>query len=150
MSANLTVEPRNDVERLFQDMMTYGSVELTLISGDGFFWGHLAGTDRQSTTCDCHADLWAARTENWSLYARLGAARQVHFVREPDPHAPERESLSIRFIGPNGASVVRGSFAPLYDEQGRPVVAQFSRWEELRERYGGRNELSVQEGQLDR
>jgi hypothetical protein len=144
------VEPRNDVERLFQDMVSSGSVQLSLISGDGFFWGHLAGAGRESPTCDCHADLWGAKTENWSLYARLGATRQVRFVREPDPHAPERESLSIRFIGPNGSSMLRGSFAPLYDEQGQPVAAQFDRWGALRAKYGGRDEVHVEDGRLAR
>jgi hypothetical protein len=148
MSAAAAVEPRNDVERLFQEMVVFGSVELSLLPGDGFFWVHLGGTSRETLACDCHADLWAARTNHWSLYAKLGAARQVRFVREPDPHAPERESLSIRFVGPSGTSMVRGSFQPLYDEQGRPIAAQFARWEELRAKYGGRDEVPAEDGAI--
>ena len=148
MIAAAAVEPRNDVERLFQEMMETGSVELSLLPGDGFFWVHLGGTGGETLACDCHADLWAARTEHWSLYAKLGAARQVRFVRELDPHAPERDRLSIRFVGPSGASMLRGSFQPLYDEQGRPIAAQFARWEELRAKYGGRDELKVEGGLL--
>jgi hypothetical protein len=146
MSAAGVVEPRNDVERLFQEMVASGPVELSVTPGDGFFWVHLGGAGRESATCDCHADLWAARTEHWSLYARLGAARQVRFVREADPHAPDRESLSIRFTGPESGAMVRGSFAPLYDERGQPVAAQFARWEALRAKYGGRDELQIENG----
>jgi hypothetical protein len=148
MSAAAAIEPRKDVERLFQEMVASGSVELSLTPGDGFFWVHLGGTGRESLRCDCHADLWAARTDNWSLYAKLGAARQVLFVREPDPHAPERESLSIRFVGPGGASMLRGAFKPLYDEQGRPIAAQFALWEALRAKHGGRDELRVEDGAI--
>jgi len=146
MSAACAVEPRNDVERLFREMVASGPVELSVTPGDGFFWVHLGGAGQESTTCDCHAELWAARTEHWAVYARLGAAREVRFVRAPDPHAPDRESLSIRFVGPDGAAMVRGSFAPLYDEQGQPVAAQFARWEALRAKYGGRDEVPVENG----
>jgi len=148
MSAACAVEPRNDVERLFREMIASGSVALSVTPGDGFFWVHLGSAGQVSTTCDCHADLWATRTPHWALYARLGAARLVRFVREPDPHAPHRESLSIRFVGPEGGAIVRGSFAPLYDDQGRPVAAQFARWEALRAKYGGQDELRVQDGAM--
>lgn len=146
MSAAVAVEPRNEVERLFQEMVATGPVELSLLPGDGFFWVHLGGAGRETLACDCHADLWAVRTDAWSVYVKLGAARQVRFVREPDPHAPERESLSIRFVGPSGSSMLRGSFQPLYDDQARPIPAQFARWEALRAKYGGHDELQVENG----
>src|SRR5260370_42109622 len=80
--------------------------------------------------------------------AQLGPVKRVRFVREPDPHAPEHETLSIRLVGANGVSSLRANFAPLYDDQNQPLAAPFARWEELRAKYGGRDEAWVEEGML--
>jgi hypothetical protein len=148
MGATTAVEPRNDIERLLQDMVGSRNVELSVASGDGFFSVHLAGMAKETPRCDCHQELWITETNGWTLYARLGDTRQVRFVREPDGHAPERETLSVRLIGPNGGSLLKGSFKPLYDEQNQPIAAQFARWEELRAKYGGRDEVPVVAGAL--
>jgi len=39
-------------------------------------------------------------------------------------------------------------FTPLYDKQGRPLDAPFARWQELRARYGGQDEVPVENGAL--
>src|SRR5438309_10737867 len=124
MGATVAIEPRNDIERLLQEMLVSRNVELSVASGDGFFWATLAGTAMETPRCDCHQELWITQTSGWTLYARLGDTRQVRFVREPDGHAPQRETLSIRLVGPNGQALLKGSFKPLYDEQGRPIAAQ--------------------------
>ena len=138
--------PRNDVERLFQQLVDAGGVSLTVLSGDGLFSVGLRGTGHETPRCSCHEDLWIAATDNWTLYARLGSVRQVRFAREPDPHAPERETLSVRFTGPNGVSMLRASFTPLYDDRSEPIAAQFARWDALRAQFGGRDELPVKDG----
>jgi hypothetical protein len=148
MSASVAIEPRNDIEQLLQDMLVSQNVELSVASGDGFFWVSLAGTAKETPRCDCHQELWITQTSGWTLYARLGDTRRVRFVREPDGHAPERETLSIRLFGPNGESLLKGSFKPLYDDQVRPIAAQFARWEALRAKYGGRDEVKVEEGAI--
>ena len=53
-----------------------------------------------------------------------------------------------QITGYYGGAMLRGSFAPLYDEQGRPVAAQFARWEALRAKYGGRDELRIENGAI--
>jgi hypothetical protein len=143
-----TPAPRNDVERLLQDMIASGTVVFSLFSGDGYFSVNLTGTGQEGLRCDCHADLWITRTSGWTLYARLGDTQRVRFVRESDPHVPNRESLSIRLIGPSGQSTLRGSFAPLYDDREQPLAAPFARWEALRAKYGGQDEVRVENGAL--
>ena len=147
-AATQGIEARNDVEQLVQDLLHSGSVRFSLSSGDGFFHVNLEGAGQEGATCSCHQDLWIVHTAHWRFYARLGDTRQVRFMRRPDPHAPEREELSVNLVGPNGATVLKGAFTPLYDEQNRPLAAPFARWEALRAKYGGRDEVPVANGRM--
>jgi hypothetical protein len=142
-----TPEPRNDIERLLRDMVASDSMVMGVVSPGRFFSVDLQGLSRETPRCDCHADIWIARTSGWHLYAWTDNTERVRFVRAPDPHAPERETLGIHLVGPSGEAL-RGHFTPLYDEQGRPLPAPFARWEELRMRYGGQDEVEVENGML--
>jgi hypothetical protein len=146
MSTTETTRPHNDIERLLQDVAASPSVQLRVDSGDGLFIVWLSGEN--APRCGCHADTWwTAGTDHWHVMAQFSAVKRVRFVREPDAHAPEHETLSIRLVGANGSSL-RASFAPLYDDRDQPIAAQFGRWEELRAKYGGRDEARVEEGML--
>jgi hypothetical protein len=146
-AATQTVAPRNDVERLLQDLAASESVRFRVDSGDGLFIVWLTGEG--SPQCGCHADTWwTAGTDGWHLMAQFSAVKRVRFVREPDPHSPNHETLSVRFVGPNGGSTLRASFTPLYDVQDRPLAAPFARWNELRAKYGNRDEVPVENGAL--
>lgn len=139
--------PRNDVERLLQDLSASDDVQWRVDSGDGLFILWLAGED--TPRCGCHADTWwTAGTDHWQLMAQFGAVRQVRFVREPDLHSPGHETLSVRLIGPNGSSALRASFVPLYDAQDQPLAAPWERWQTLRAQYGDRDETPVENGML--
>ena len=72
----------------------------------------------------------------------------MRFVRAADPHAPERESLSVQFVGSNGQFLVRAHIRPLYDDQNRPLAEPFALWEALRAKYGGQDEITADEGTL--
>ena len=131
------VEPRNEVERLLQEVSESGKVTYSVRSGDGFSMVGLRGTPDGRVRCSCHEELWIVSTESWTLYVRSALAGTPEFIRAPDPHAPERESLSIRLAGSSRQSVVVASVTPLYDEMGRPLAEQFAWWEALRAKYGG-------------
>jgi hypothetical protein len=138
-----TTEPRNDIERLLQEIAASDHVQFRVDAGDGLFIVWLTG--KNAPQCGCHADTWwTAGTESWHLMAQFAAVKRVRFVREPDAHAPEHESLSVRFVGASNAATLRASFTPLYDEQNRPIARQFARWEELRAKYGGQDEVRVE------
>ena len=138
MGTTETVQPHNDIERLLQDIAASPGVQFRVDSGDNLFIVWLAG--ETAPRCGCHAETWwTAGTDHWHLMAQFGAVKRVRFVREPDAHAPEHETLSIRLVGASGAAL-RASFTPLYDDRNQPLAAPFARWGELRAKYGGRDE----------
>jgi hypothetical protein len=142
-----TFEPRNDIERLLQDMVASEGMVLGVGSADRFLSVHLAGLAKETAHCSCHEDVWIARTSAWHIYAWPNNTEKVRFVRAPDPHAPDRETLGIDLVGPNGEAL-RGQFTPLYDDQDQPLVAPFARWAALRAKYGGQDEVEVENGML--
>ena len=80
---------------------------------------------------------------------RVDEIAGVRFVREPNPfpHFPGEESLIVCFDGPDGGGVLACYLAGLYDGQTfrqDKVIA----WQNLRERYGGRQESRVEGGSL--
>jgi hypothetical protein len=148
MSATPAVEPRNDVERLLRDLAHSESVEFAVVSGDGLFITWLRGSERETPECSCHRDSWSVVTRAWALHFRSGVVRSVRFVREPDVHSPQHESLSVQFVGSDGRSLLRAHFRPLYDDQDRPLAAPFASWEALRAKYGGQDEIAAEQGTL--
>jgi hypothetical protein len=146
-AARETPGPRNDIERLLRDMVASDSMEFSVVSRGHFFSVSLGSLARETLHCSCHADVWIARTSGWSLYAWPDNTERVRFFRAPDPHAPERETLGIHLVGPNGEAL-RGHFIPLYDERGQPLAAPFARWQELRAKYGGQDEVEVENGMV--
>ncbi len=148
MSAAETTGPLNDVDQLLQDVAASPGVQLRVDAGDGLFIVWLSGEN--APRCGCHADTWwTGGTDHWHVMAQFSAVKRVRFVREPDAHSPERETLSIRLVGSSGASL-RASFTPLYDDRNQPLAAAFDRWEELRAKYGGREEIGVEDGMFTR
>jgi hypothetical protein len=117
-------------------------------SGNRMFLAGLRVSGQEPPQCSCHQDLWSLGTSTWVLHLRPTSVRRLLFVREPDMHAPERESLSIEFVGSNGQSLVRAYFRPLYDAEDRPLATSFARWEALRARYGGQDQIAVDQGAL--
>jgi hypothetical protein len=148
MSATQTTPPRNGIERLLQDLVDSENVAFSVVSGDRFFSAHLRGSRKEALRCTCHADVWSIEAGPWTVHTWPANTQRVRFVREPDPHRPAHESLSVQFVGPNGQSQLRAHFTPLYDEREQPLPAPFARWEELRANYGGRDEVAVDQGAL--
>jgi hypothetical protein len=148
MSAAQAVEPRNDIERLLQDLTQSQNVEFAVVSGDRLFIAWLRGAEQETPRCSCHLDLWSLGTSAWALHLRSASVQRVRFVREPDVHVPQHESLSIQFVGSNDQSLLRAHFRPLYDDQDRPLAAPFARWESLRAEYGDQDEIAVAQGAL--
>jgi hypothetical protein len=93
--------------------------------------------------------------EQWGLFSRLDAIQRARFHRGPDGQCsfpgekiPGKEAVAVRLVGMNNETSLTFSFGHLYDEQGQPIAARFARWEELRAKHGGRDELRVENGRL--
>jgi hypothetical protein len=142
-----TVESRNDIDRLLQELTASDNVQFRVDSTDGLFVVWLTGNRTPGANCNIE-NWWAAAANDWHVMVKYAAIKQVRFVREPDGHFPERDTLSVRFVGDTAGATLRADFHPLYDDQNQPFTPLFSRWEELRARYGGRDEMGVENGGL--
>jgi hypothetical protein len=139
------------VEQLLQDLYDHEDVSYETISGDGLFFTYLRGKPnppRFWIPSTSQSGWFRLEGEEWGLWSRLDAIKAVRFVRAPEHDDPERETLSIRLVGPNDRPWLGCTFVGLYDEQKRPVPARFARWEALRAKYGSRDELRVENGLL--
>jgi hypothetical protein len=65
----------------------------------------------------------------------------------PFPSFPEREALTVQFLGPGGDTVLSCYVDELYDGQ-RMRPEKLAAWQTLRERYGNRDESTVDQGAL--
>jgi hypothetical protein len=143
------------IEQLLRDLIALEDVHIGASSGgDGFFTLIYRGPHGpvNTFTMDWEAlsnTVWIhLETEPAALFTRLAAIRTVRFDRRPDGHAPEKESLSVLVTGWNSDAHLSFHFGHLYEEQGQPIAAQFALWKELRARYGGHDELRVEDGRL--
>jgi len=149
MSATQAAAPsRNDIERLLQELTASDNVQFRVDSGDGLFVVWLTGKRTPGANCSIE-NWWAAAATDWHVMVKYAAIRRVRFVREPDSHFPWRDTLSVRFVGATDGATLRADFHPLYDDQNQPITPLFSRWEELRARYGGRDEIRAENGVLE-
>jgi hypothetical protein len=139
---------KNDIERLLQELAASDNVQFRVDSADGLFVVWLTGHRTPGPNCSLDR-WWATAATDWHVMVKYEAIQRVRFVREPDGHFPERDTLSVRFVGATAGATLRADFHPLYDDQNQPVTPLFSRWEELRARYGaGQDEVPVENGRL--
>ena len=69
-------------------------------------------TDNRTPGPNCSPERWwAAAATDWHVMVKYGAIQRVRFVREPDAHFPERDSLSVRFLGTTDAATLRADRA---------------------------------------
>jgi len=107
-----TTEPRNDIERLLEDMVASDNMEFSVVSGGHFFSVGLGSLARETLHCSCHADVWIASTSGLTIYAWPSNTKWVRFVRGPDPQPP------LPKAGRGGADHRPDSVSP------RPVVGR--------------------------
>jgi hypothetical protein len=111
-----------------------------LVFGDGWWTAHLSGGDAPSFH-DGAALLWHARgggvLGEWIMDVDLDAISDVQFVREPNPFPdfPGEESLTVRFLGPDGASVLSVFLDELYDDRHELSEDRLAGWSALRDAY---------------
>jgi hypothetical protein len=136
-----TSEAPSAIERLIRDLFDTEDVVFTITSGDNFSIAELMGKE----TPVFQGGWWSVETPEWHIHAQVSAIQRIRFVREPGGGG--EESLSIHFGGPHGEALLGCYFTRLYD-QGQPVAARFGRWEELRAKYGGQDEVPVENGAI--
>ena len=144
-------EPASELERLIAELSESGL--LVFVFGVGWWTAHLAGAttpvfrgpaDRRWW----HVDLGDGAA-NWIMDVRVDEITGVRFVRGPYPFPsfPGREVLTVEFLGPGRETVLYCYVHELYDGQ-RMRPEKLAAWRALRERYGNRDESSVEHGAL--
>ena len=144
-------EPASELERLIAELSESGL--LVFVFGVGWWTAHLTGAtipvfrgpaDRRWW----HVDLGDG-TANWTMDVRVDEITGVRFTREPYPFPsfPGRETLTVRFLGPGGDTVLHCYVHDLYDGQ-RMRPEKLAAWQALRERYGNRDESRIDRGNL--
>jgi hypothetical protein len=145
-------EPASELERLIADL-----------SGPGLRGVFACGVDCHLTPlADVTTPLFRGRADRrrWHLVlgddaasrtvdVRVDEVTGVRFARGPSlfPAWPGQEVLSVQFLGPGRESVLHCFVHDLYDGQ-RMRPGKLAAWQELRERYGNRDESRVDRGTL--
>jgi hypothetical protein len=145
------------VEQLLRDLCDMEDIHIGTNSNDSLFGTSYKGKHGPAKFFRLGDSLWLGLDgEQWGLFTKLDAIQRVRFVRapeggcarRPEDQIPGEQSLTVRLVGLNDQTSLGFSFGHLYDEQKQPIAAQFARWEELRAKYGGQDELRVENGRL--
>ena len=146
-----TSKPASELERLIADLS--GSGLLVFVFGDGFTTAHLAGATTPAFRGPAGERWWHVQlgddAARWTMDVRVDQVTGVRFARGPSlfPAWPGQEVLTVQFLGPGGQGVLHCFVHDLYDGQ-RMRPEKLEAWRALRERYGNRDESSVDRGTL--
>jgi putative heme iron utilization protein len=146
-----TSEAASELERLITDLSESGP--LVFVFGVGWWTAHLTGataplfrgpTDRRWW----HIELGDGAA-SWIMDVRVDQITAVRFVRAPYPFPsfPGREVLTVQLLGPGGDTVLSCYVHELYDGH-RMRPEKLAAWQALRERYGNRDDSTVDRGTL--
>jgi hypothetical protein len=148
-----TGEPVTELERLIAELSASGRLVFVFGAGAGWVTAHLTGATRPVFRGPDDRRWWHVElgddAASWIMDVRVDEITGVRFVREPYPFQsfPGRESLTVQFLGPTGETVLYCYVDELYDDQ-RMRPEKLAAWRALRERYGNRDESSVDRGTL--
>jgi hypothetical protein len=143
--------PANELEGLVSDLSASGPV--VFVFGNGPLTTHLVGATRPRFGGPGERRWWGVEhgdpESTWSLHVRLDQVERVRFSREPNPFPSGRgeELLVVRFVADDDETVLHCYLGDLYDGR-RLRPERVHAWEELRRRYGGRDESLVLDGSL--
>jgi hypothetical protein len=144
-------EPTSELEHLIADLS--GSGLLIFVFGDGLNTAHLKGVTTPLFRGPADRRWWHVEhgddRASWIMDVRVDEITGVRFVRGPYPFPsfPGREVLTVQFLGPDEETVLNCYVDDLYDGQ-QMRLEKLQAWRALRERYGDRDESSVDRGAL--
>jgi putative heme iron utilization protein len=143
--------PTNELEALVTDLSASGPV--VFVFGNCWLTTHLVGSTRPLFRGTSERRWWHVEhgdpRSKWVLDVRLDQIERVRFLREssPFPSFPGEESLVIRFEAEGDQTALHCFLGALYEGR-RLKTERLSAWDELRSRYGDRDESLVLHGSL--
>ena len=143
--------PANELEALVTELSATGPV--IFVFGNGMSTTHLVGSTKPLFRGPSERRWWHVEhcepESKWGLDVRLDQVERVRFSREVSAFAsfPGQESLVVRFEADGDQTALHCYLGDTYE--GRRLRPERLRaWEELRSRYGGRDESLVLDGSL--
>ena len=146
-------EPASELEHLIADLSESGLLVFVFGAGAGWCTAHLTGATTPVFRGPADRRWWHVElgdgTASWTMDVRVDEITRVQFVRGAYPFASfaGREVLTVHFLGPGGETALHCYVHDLYDGQ-RMRPEKLEAWRALRERYGNRDESSVDQGAL--
>jgi hypothetical protein len=149
-AAEGTDSPANELEALVTDLSASGPV--IFVFGNGWLTTHLVGETRPLFRGPSERRWWHVEhgdpESKWVLDVRLDQVKRVRFSREVSQFSSNgQESLVVRFLGDDEDSALHCYFGVTHEGQ-RLRPERLRAWEELRTRYGDRDESLVKDGSL--
>jgi putative heme iron utilization protein len=144
-------EPASELERLIAELSESGL--LVFVFSAGWWTAHLAGVTTPVFRGQADRRWWHVElgddAASWTMDVRVDEITGVRFLRRPYPFPsfPEREVLTVQFLGLGGETALHCYVHDLYDGQ-RMRPEKLEAWRALRERYGNRDESRVDRGTL--
>jgi hypothetical protein len=142
--------PANELEALVTDLSTSGPI--IFVFGNGWLTSHTVGATRPLFRGPCERRWWHIEQgdpeSKWVLDVRLDQVERVRFIREVSQFSSSgEESLVVLFEADDDETALHCYLGDLYE--GRRLRPERLRaWEELRSRYGDRDESLVLNGSL--
>jgi len=142
--------PANELEALVTDLSASGPV--IFVFGNGWLTSHTVGATRPLLRGPSERRWWHIEDgdpeSKWVLDVRLDQVERVRFIREVSQFSSSgEESLVVRFEAADDKSALHCYLGDLYEGR-RLRPERLYAWEELRNRYGGRDESLVHDGSL--
>jgi hypothetical protein len=140
--------PANELEALVTDLSASGPV--VFVFGNGYLTTHLVGGTRPLFRGPSERRWWhvehGEQESKWMIDVRLDHVERVRFSREVSEFSSDgQESLVVRFLAGGDESALHCYLADIHE--GRRLRPERLRaWEELRRRYGDRDESIVVDG----
>jgi len=94
-----------------------------------------AWVDPEETRLEIRRGWIAVESKLWHCHLELGKIAEVRFMEEPDPHGPDRQAFSIRFLREDREPLLMVFFGRMYDDEGQLIAEKLERFHSLREKY---------------
>jgi hypothetical protein len=142
--------PASELEVLVCDLSASGP--LVYVFGNGWLTTHLVGATRPLFRGPSERRWWHVEhgdpASKWVLDVRLDQVERVRFSREVSQFASSgEESLVVRFESGGDQAALHCYLGDIH-EDGHLRPERLRAWEDLRRRYGDRNESLVRDGSL--
>jgi hypothetical protein len=149
-SAKDSDAPANDLEALVTDLSASGP--LVFVFSNGWLTTHLVGATQPLFRGPSDRRWWhiehGGRASKWGLDVRLDQVERVRFIREVSQFSSTGEESLVVRLESEGDQTALHCYLGDTHEDGLLRPERLRAWEQLRRRYGDRDELMVIDGSL--